>query len=82
MALCDFKNNSFSLNFPISRENRYLETITIRYDVQTHYKRYELATKHDLYETFVSNIGNLEFFISVSNMAYGQGILLNLRLNA
>ena len=29
----DFLNDSFSLNFPISRENRNLELITIRYDV-------------------------------------------------
>ena len=28
-----FLNDSFSLNFPISRENRNLEPITIRYDM-------------------------------------------------
>ena len=28
----DFKNDSFSFNFPITRENRNLEPITIRYD--------------------------------------------------
>ena len=28
-----FLKDSFSLNFPISRENRNLEPITIRYDV-------------------------------------------------
>ena len=33
MALFHFFNNYFSLNFPISRENRNLELITIRFDV-------------------------------------------------
>ena len=33
MQLNQVKNYSFSLNFPISRENRNLELITIRYDM-------------------------------------------------
>ena len=43
-----FKNDSFALNFPISRENRNLEPITIRYDVGHPVEYIQLLTKPNL----------------------------------
>ena len=50
MALYDFKKDSFFLNFPVSRENRNLEPITIRYDVG-----------HPLYNTRKKTFKNVTF---------------------